>query len=95
MTDGGEVMLALRRNGIAVLHTAEATSMPTGRGVIVVFLESARGQTGDAMATLRRLAGVADVTLARHSRAILYVQLEHAASAPGPFGAGGYRRSRA
>lgn len=74
--DSADLMLALRREQIAVLHAVRPVVTPTGRDIVVIFLEATYGQHEAAQACLRRLPGVAEVSFARHTKAILYVLLD-------------------
>jgi hypothetical protein len=76
MMDSRDLVLALRREQIAVLHAVRSAVTPGGRRLVVVFLEASHGQADQASACLRRLPDVHDVTFARHTRAIMYVFLD-------------------
>ncbi len=78
--DSHDVLSALRQEDIAVLHVVRTTATPSGRDLVVVYLESTYGQAEQASACLSRLPGIAEVTFARHTKAIMYVFL---APAPG------------
>ena len=83
--DCADVVRALRRDQIVVLHAVPAGTGASSRALIVVFLEASYGQAQEARRCLRNLPGIDDVSFARHTKAIMYVSVSEAADrAPGP-----------